>query len=75
MEKLKQWEIKANSIIASLCTESYNHMNPSRGIKHHRYSVPVIAQELVDILGMKDRKEAEKKAKKIFLDYNYLKQI
>lgn len=57
------WQEKAHSIIAELCYASYKHQNPTPKRKHKPYSVPLIAQWLVECLGHND----EVRAKSIFM--------
>ena len=64
------WEEKAHAIIRALCQEEYVRMNPQPGKRHVPYNVPALAQQLVDILALKDRKEAEERAKALFLMYD-----
>jgi hypothetical protein len=67
------WEDKAASIISNLCTESYRQANllpnGTWRKKHRPYTVPPLAQQLVDILGLHDRVEAEERTKALFLMY------
>lgn len=68
----KEWEKKAHRIIGKLCFDAHNKANPknSNGIRPKKkkpYAVPALADELVQILGMSDEKEAEERAKAIFV--------
>ncbi len=65
------WEQKAHTIIGQLSFEAFDKANPknkfgSRPKKQKPYTIPQTADELVKILGMVDRKEAEEMAKVIF---------
>ncbi len=61
------WHDKAHRIIGELCAASERQANTrkdgTRTRKHHQYSVPAIAQELVEALGQKN----EERAKAIFM--------
>jgi len=64
------WREKAHRIIAALCRQSYEQANrlPNGMLRkrHKPYSVPEVAQRLVDCLGRDD----EATAKSIFM-YDY----
>jgi hypothetical protein len=63
---MEPWREKANRVIAELCAESYRAANYVKGAKRKRhipYSVPTIAQALVECLATGD----EIGAKSIFL--------
>jgi len=71
---MEPWEKKAHRIVYSLCLQSYRQANYRRGRKlkrHHPYTVPYLASELVECLGTGD----EEKAKALFLSYNGMKAI
>jgi hypothetical protein len=61
------WEYKAEKIISELCLESYKQANyfknGQKKKKHVPYSVPAIAQELLNCIKTDD----EEKAKAIFI--------
>ena len=65
------WEKKAHKIIAALSRAAWLKANqlPNGRLrkKHVPYTIPEVAEKLVEILGMHDRKEAEERAKSIFM--------
>ena len=76
---LTPWEQKAHRLIAELARQEFERSNrlPNGRLRarHKPYSLPPVAQQLVEILGLHDRTEAEHRAKSIFLDFEYLKEI
>ncbi len=63
------WESKVQRVIGKLsyvAWDAANHDASGRRYKRHRpYRMPAEADELVKILGMQDRRVAERKAKEI----------
>jgi hypothetical protein len=68
---MKAWQEKAHRLIYNLCKTSYQQANYKKSKKHIPYSVPELAQELIDCLNTED----EVRAKDIFLSYEGLKAI
>lgn len=72
-EKLisQNWRKKAEQLIARLSLEAYRERNTKKNgelyKKYKPYAIPAVAEELVQILGMHDEKEAEERAKAIFI--------
>lgn len=64
------WERKAHDIIKSLAWDAYKQAGNKPGKKHKTYWLPTYAEELVKCLGMRDREEAEKRAKALFAMYH-----
>jgi hypothetical protein len=68
---MKTWRDKADRTIAELCMAAFKAANTkrdgSRYKKHRPYSVPEKAAELANLLGWKDQKAAEIRAKQIFV--------
>lgn len=73
--KLLPWEQKAHRIIQNLCRESYNQSNTSASgkkyKKHRPYSVPELAEDLIECLANQD----EERAKALFLSYDGMKSL
>ena len=67
---MKPWREKANNIIDALCMESYLQANTRKDgkpyKKHRGYSVPLLAEQLVECLDTDD----EIRAKTLFLSYD-----
>lgn len=71
---MESWERKAHEVITQLCEASARQANtdPRTGRlyqRHRPYSVPVIAQALVECLSHR-RADAEERAKALFLQLN-----
>lgn len=68
---MKPWERKAHRIIADLSlqaqTEANTRTNGKRYKVHRPYTIPEVADDLVRILGMRDRAAAEVEAKTLFV--------
>ena len=69
------WQQKAHTIIAELCRQSYHQANRKKDgtlyQRHRPYSVPPMAQALVEALGTND----EEGAKALFHVYHCLGSI
>lgn len=69
----EQWETKAQTIIRELSEQAYRsvnyYKNGTRRRKHVPYSLPVLATQLIAVLGWHDRVEAERQAKAMFIMY------
>ena len=67
---MEPWEVKARHLIAQMCAASWRQVNTTKAgrlrRKHHPYSVPALAQTLVECLSTQN----EERAKRIFLDMN-----
>lgn len=67
------WEDKVQRVIGRLSYASWyeaNHDASGHRYKRHRpYSIPQEARDLVEILGMKNRREAEHRAKEAMMLY------
>ena len=67
--------IKAHALIQALCTTSWTQANTApngrRYARHRPYTIPPLAQALVEQLGQHD----EEAVKAIMLHANYLSQI
>lgn len=66
----KAWRAKAHRVIYDMCHRSWLQQNTGRDGKlyknHRQYSIPELAQELIECLGMHDQKLGEYRAKQIF---------
>ena len=65
------WRIKAEGIITDLSMQVYLAANKEHHKRHAPYSIPPVAQSLVECLGNGD----EERAKAIFYDLEYLAQV
>lgn len=67
---MKSWRGKAQELIGHMCEASYRQSNTkkdgTRYKKHRAYSVPALAQVLIECLNT----DNEEGAKRIFLDYD-----
>jgi len=67
---MKTWRDKAERIVENLCRESWKQANfktnGQQYRRHRPYSVPKLAEDLVNCLGMHDQQAAELRAKQIF---------
>jgi hypothetical protein len=64
------WQAKAHRIIKAACEQSYRQANYRRGRKlkrHHPYTVPAIAEQLIECLNTNN----EERAKALFLEQGY----
>jgi len=72
---MEPYEIKAHALIAVLCFRSWKQANTAPNghcyKKHRPYTVPALAQALVEQLGRHD----EEAVKALLLDANYLQQL
>lgn len=66
------WRAKAEKRIAELCTASYRQANTlkdgRRAARHRPYSVPALAEELVECL----KNDDEARAKLLFINWDVL---
>ena len=67
------WRDKANKIIGDLCYESYRKTNfkpngKRKSKKHIPYSIPIMAEELLDCL----KRDDEIRAKQIFMRLHFV---
>ena len=72
---MEPYEIKAHQLISALCTSSWKQAttapNGHRYKTHRPYTVPALAQALVEQLGRHD----EEAVKALLVDAAYLRQI
>lgn len=76
-ESLTAWESKAHKVIGELCYAEWDKANryvkgKGRPKKTRPYTVPDIAADLMKMLAMKDRSEAEREIKALLLHHNHI---